>query len=197
MMGASSGVTVAAEPVRVMRDVSFSRRTFIKAGAVGVGALAMAGAYEAWRLRACTNETAGALSPAGRALFAAMIPAFLDGMVAPGDWTPQSMSATLDLIERTVAALPSAARGELQQLACLLDQAPVRLLLAGRWSPWSSITAAEARRVLERWRFSGTPMLVSAYQALHDITYASWYAQPSSWAAIGYPGPPTFSKSAA
>ena len=174
-----------------------TRRTFIKTGAIGVGALVTAGTYEAWRLRACMHETGGALSPAGRALFAAMIPAFLEGVVAPGDWTPQAMSAMLGHIEHTVTALPSIARSELQQLTCLLDQAPVRLLLAGRWSPWPSITPSEARRVLERWRFSGTPMLVSAYQALHDITYASWYAQPSSWASIGYPGPPAFSKGAA
>ncbi|MBK6304588.1 MAG: twin-arginine translocation signal domain-containing protein [Gemmatimonadetes bacterium] len=174
-----------------------TRRTFIKAGAIGAGALAVAGAYEAWRIRDCLTHATGALSPAGRALFAAVVPAFLDGMVAPSAWTPDSMSAMLGNVERTIATLPASARGELQQLACLLDHGPVRLLLAGSWAPWASVTPARARQVLERWRFSGTPMLVSAYQALHDITFASWYAQPSAWVAIGYPGPPMLTASPA
>ncbi len=172
-----------------------TRRTFIKAGAIGAGALAVAGAYEAWRLRDCITRPAAALSPAGRSLFAAVTPAFLDGMVELEYWSPDTLSAALDNVDRTIAALPSAARGELQQLACLLDQGPVRVLLAGTWTPWASVTPDRARRVLERWRFSRTPMLVSAYQALHDITFASWYAQPSAWAAIGYPGPPVFTAS--
>lgn len=172
-----------------------TRRTFIKAGAIGAGALAMAGAYGAWRLRGCMAAGA-ALSPEGRALFAAVIPAFLDGMVAPSTWTPATMGATLDGVDRTVAALSPAARVELQQLACLLDQGVARLLLAGSWTPWASVTPDDARRILARWRFSRTPMLVSAYQALHDITFATWYADPANWAATGYPGPPRFTGSA-
>lgn len=172
-----------------------TRRTFIKAGAIGAGALAVAGAYGAWRLRGCTAPHA-ALSPEGRALFAALIPAFLDGVVAPDAWTPATMNATLDGVDRTVAALAPAARAELQQLACLLDQGAARLLLAGSWTPWASVTPDHARRILERWRFSRTAMLVSAYQALHDITFASWYAEPAHWAATGYPGPPRITASA-
>ncbi len=172
-----------------------TRRTLIKAGAIGAGALAVAGAYGAWRLRGCMAPDT-ALSPEGRALFAAMIPAFLDGMVAPGAWTPATMSATLGGVDRTVAALSPTARAELQQLACLLDQGAARLLLAGSWTPWASVTPDDARHVLQRWRFSRTPMLVSAYQALHDITFATWYAEPANWAATGYPGPPRFTESA-
>lgn len=172
-----------------------SRRTFITAGVIGAGALAMAGAYGAWRLRGCMTP-GGTLSPEGRALFAAMIPVFLDGVVAPDAWTPATMSTTLGGIDRTVAALSPAARTELQQLACLLDQGAARLLLAGSWTSWASVTPDHARRILGRWRFSRTPMLVSAYQALHDITLATWYAQPAHWAVTGYPGPPRLTASA-
>lgn len=100
------------------------------------------------------------------------------------------MDAALGYVEETIAALAPSARHELQQLTCLLDHGAIRLLLAGSWDSWASITPNDARLVLERWRFSRMPMLVSAYQALHDITYASWYAQPAHWAATGYPGPP-------
>lgn len=33
-------------------------------------------------------------------------------------------------------------------------------------------------------------LLKSGYAALHDLILGTWYAQPESWAAIGYPGPP-------
>ncbi len=162
---------------------------FIKAGAVGTGALLIAGAYGGWRLRRCASDPA-TLSPATRALFSAVLPAFLDGVVAPNAWTTATMEAALGHVEETIAALAPSARHELQQLTCLLDHGAIRLLLAGSWASWASITPNDARRVLERWRFSRMPMLVSAYQALHDIAYASWYAQPSHWTSTGYPGPP-------
>jgi len=176
--------------------MAITRRTFIKAGAIGGGVLVAAGAWEAWRMRSCKGDGNG-LSPAGRALFAAVIPAFLDGVVPAGSWTPATMDALLADVNRTVSQLPPAARNELQQLACLLDQGPVRLLLAGTFVPWQRIDAARAARILARWRLGSTAMLVSAYQALHDITFAAWYAAPAHWAATGYPGPPRLTPPAA
>jgi hypothetical protein len=119
-----------------------------------------------------------------------VLPAFLDGVISPDAWTTAGMDAALGQVEATIAALAPSARHELQQLSCLLDQGAIRLLLAGSWASWASVSPIDVRRVLERWRFSRMPMLVSAYQALHDITYASWYAQPAHWASTGYPGPP-------
>jgi hypothetical protein len=172
--------------------MALSRRRFIQAGLLGAGVLATAGAYEAWRLAHCTDGARTALTPAERALFGAMAPALLDGMVHARDWTPALRDETLGAIAQTVAGLPAHARHELRQFACLLDQAPLRLVLARRWQSWADISPQEAQQVLARWRFSGTPMLVSAYQAVHDITFGAWYAQPAHWAAIGYPGPPQF-----
>ncbi|MCC6929305.1 MAG: twin-arginine translocation signal domain-containing protein [Gemmatimonadaceae bacterium] len=173
-----------------------TRRTFIKAGAIGGGALLVAGAWGAWRLRSCKDGGNG-LSPSGRALFAAVIPAFLDGVVPAGSWTTATMDTLLDDVNRTVSQLSPSAREELQQFFCLLDRGAVRLLLAGTALPWRRIDAARAARILARWRHGRTAMLVSAYQALHDITFAAWYATPAHWEATGYPGPPRLTPSAA
>jgi hypothetical protein len=177
--------------------MAFTRRTFIKAGALGTAVLVTAGVYEAWRLRSSMAENGAAVSPAGRRLFAAVLPAFLDGMVAPTAWTPVMMTAALDGVERTVAALSSATRVELNQLFALLDQRPIRFALTGVWSDWSSVDAATAKKFLERWRFGNSTMLTSAYQGLHDICYGSWYGDPATWPAVGYPGPPNILGSAA
>lgn len=166
-----------------------TRRTFIKAGLWGTGALVAAGAWEGWRLRACGMSPAP-LSPQGRALFAAMMPALLDGVVAPDAWTPTMMDQALVRLEATIAALSPPTQRELHQLACLLDRRVGRLLLAGSSASWVVVTPARASEILTRWRSSGSALKVSAYQALHDLTFAAWYADPSHWAAIGYPGPP-------
>jgi hypothetical protein len=94
-------------------------------------------------------------------------------------------------VEATIASLPAQSQRELHQLTCLLDRRVARLLLAGSTAPWDVVTPARARAILTRWRFSGSTLLVSAYRALRDLTFASWYAEPSHWAAIGYPGPPS------
>ena len=166
-----------------------TRRTFIKAGAVGTAALVTAGAYQGWRLRASVLDESAALPPAGRQLFAAVLPAFLDGMVPTNAWTPELMASTLDAVEKTVRALPPHARAELRQLFALLDTHPTRFALTGIWSNWSRVDAATAKKFLERWRFGSNVMFASAYQALHDISYGSWYANPANWPSVGYPGP--------
>jgi hypothetical protein len=169
--------------------MAITRRTFIKAGLLGTGALVAAGAWDGWRLRAC-GMSAAPLSPQGRALFAAMMPALLDGVVPPDAWSPTMMDQAMTRLEATIAALSPHAQGELHQLACLLDRRVGRLLLAGSSAPWAVVTPARAGEILTRWRTSGSTLKVSAYRALHDLTYAAWYAEPSHWAAIGYPGPP-------
>ena len=32
--------------------------------------------------------------------------------------------------------------------------------------------------------------VVDTIAAVHDLVLGAWYAQPESWEAIGYPGPP-------
>ena len=170
--------------------MAYSRRTFIKAGALGGAALAAAAAWEGWRVSAGSRDDGNDLSPAGRDLFAAILPALLAGAIAPRAWTPPIMDRTLLGVATTVRNLSPAARAELRQLFALLDQRPLRFALAGVWAPWPAVDVTQARRFLDRWRDSSTPMLASAYQALHDIALASWYADPTHWPDTGYPGPP-------
>ena len=39
-------------------------------------------------------------------------------------------------------------------------------------------------------RDSSIGLKQQAYFALHDMVLGSFYAEPASWAATGYPGPP-------
>lgn len=89
-----------------------------------------------------------------------------------------------------VAGLPPSVQGEVHQLLGLLRFPITRALAAGVWHPWHAATHEEIAAFLNRWRYSNIVKLRSAYDALHQLIMAAWYAGNTSWTAIGYAGPP-------
>jgi hypothetical protein len=164
---------------------SFTRRSFLKAGIFGALALAAAGGiYRMTR----TPESPGrfVLDDKIRSALTAIIPAILDGAVRPG--TPDVPAA----IERTHAAilgLPLATQKEIQDLFALLTLGPTRRFLAGVPDDWPQAKKEDVTAFLQSWRQHRISMLQAAYQALHDLVTGPWYADDSTWQAIGYPGP--------
>ena len=65
--------------------------------------------------------------------------------------------------------------------------------LAGVDAGWDRATLDDARGFVERLRKSRIPQKRAAYDALHQLTLAAWYASPRAWPAIGYAGPPRLS----
>jgi hypothetical protein len=162
-----------------------SRRTFIKVGLAGAIILATAGgAY-----RAATGRTplaTFALDDEGRAALGAIARSVLHEAISPGaDGTDMAVSRTLNAI----AGLPLATQKEIQDLFGLLTLAPTRRFLAGVPVRWSDATQEDVAKFLESWRAHRFAMLQTAYHALHDLVIGGWYADESTWTAIGYPGP--------
>ncbi len=164
------------------------RRTFLKAGVAAGAALMLIRWWHAPGAAAASTAHSG-LSPGARAVFAAIIPAFLDGALPRGD--AAALAETLQTIQETIAGLPPAAREEIAQLCSLLDFAPTRCVVAGVWTSWSEASPEAVAAFLDRWRGSRFALLRSAYAALHQIVLGAWYAQPRAWPAIGYAGPPS------
>ena len=160
------------------------RRTFLRLsvfGAVVLGAGAIA-------LRIAGHRSPAQARANAEQVLRGVIPALLLGAL-PAD-ASANKAAQQAALERTLAAidgLPPATREELDQLFALLASHP------GRWLAgldWSSATPDEAARFLQRWRTSSFSLFVAGYQALHDLVLGPWYADPSTWPAIGYAGPP-------
>jgi hypothetical protein len=121
-----------------------------------------------------------------RSALEAIIPVMLAGAL------PDQAGASAVHAERVasaIAGLPLATQKEIQDLFGLLALAPFRRLVAGVSGPWSGADPAQVSAFLDSWRFHRLGMLQSAYHALHDLILGPWYADPSNWAAIGYPGP--------
>jgi hypothetical protein len=157
------------------------RRTFLKAGLLGAVALAAGGAV--YRHLRPAEPQRFALDAQGRRMLAALVPA-ITGLTPAAP----ALEAGIARVAGAIAALPLATQKEISDLFGLLAMAPTRRLLAGV-PPWQEATPADVAAFLQGWRTHRTEMLQSAYHGLHDLVIGAWYADPSTWAAIGYAGP--------
>jgi hypothetical protein len=166
-----------------------TRRSFLKIGVAGAITLAAGGAI--YRLaHPPAADTPFKLDGPARAVLAAVIPAMLDG-VLPAE--PAARAAAIeDATARTQAAilgLPLATQKEVRDLFGLLALAPARRWLAGVSGSWEQADPQQVAAFLQSWRTHRLGLQQTGYMALHDLILGPWYAEPSAWQAIGYPGP--------
>ena len=163
------------------------RRRFLGIGVAGVALLTLAGGGLAL-LQPGLRQ--GRLTPAGREVFAAVATGVLDGMLPT---SPASRAAAIDghlsRLDATIAALAPAARTELSQLVALLHSLPGRMAMCGMATEWGVAGIGEVQQALQTMRLSRLALRQQAYHALRNLTNAAYFADPATWAALGYPGP--------
>ncbi|MGZ5201356.1 MAG: twin-arginine translocation signal domain-containing protein [Telluria sp.] len=165
-----------------------SRRTFLKAGALAALALAAGGGI--YRATHPPKLSPFALDGEARAALHAIIPAVLAGVLpASGPAREAAIADTTTRVHQAILGLPLATQKEVQDLFGVLALAPARRMLTGISGGWASANVEQVSACLQDWRVHRLGLLRSAYGALHDLVLGSWYADPSSWAGIGYPGP--------
>lgn len=165
-----------------------NRRGLLKIGVAGAVVLAAAGGGAALMIQPGWKE--GRLSPAAALMWRRVAEAVLDTLVPTAATEREAaLSAWLKRLEDTLSALPPPAQAELGQLCTLLPTAPGRLALAGLGPAWGEASVAEIQASLQRLRESRLAVRQQLFHALRDLTNAAWFAGPSNWAAIGYPGP--------
>ncbi|WP_426193008.1 hypothetical protein [Massilia sp. DWR3-1-1] len=162
--------------------MAVSRRTFLTTGGLAALALAVCGGAYRYHQRAPAPFVAGA---SARAILDAIIPAMLAGALTER----AQIAPTRARVLQAIAGLPLSAQQEIDGLFTLLALGPVRRLLAGVPADWDAASPAQVAAFLQSWRLHRFADLQVAYAALHDLILGAWYADPSSWAAIGYPGP--------
>jgi hypothetical protein len=174
------------------------RRTFLKTGIAGGALLALAAAFhEPLARRGKQVLVAGyPLAASERTVVAAVVPVILRGVLpAGGPERAAALSRSVDSVAVAVGSLSASAQREMSELFALLMFPPARIALAGVMQPWEQAAEADVESFLVGWRYSRLGLLQSAYQALHDLVLGAWYAEPLSWPAIGYPGPPPLDQS--
>jgi hypothetical protein len=159
------------------------------------GAAALAAARWLQPMQASRSAIpASALSADGSDIMRALIPALLDGAL------PAEPGARQAAIEETVTAVATAidglspvAREDLSALFAMLSFAPLRIAFADIDGAWRDASVSDANAFLVRLQKSRWSVKRTAYDALHQLTFAAWYANPRTWPSIGYPGPPALS----
>ena len=132
----------------------------------------------------------GQLSDAARAMFTAVARAVLGPLLPQAAAAQaQALQAHLDRLQGTIAGMPPAMQSELDELVTIVASAPGRLALVGLRADWPSATDAEVSAALQGLRESSLALRQQAFHALRNITNASYFADRSTWSAIGYPGP--------
>lgn len=170
-----------------------NRRQFIRAGVIGSAALAAGGGWIAWRDRDGADARAARVALQVRIdrIGGAIAPVILAGTL-PADPAERAIAikrVTTD-VGHIVFSFTPPVQNEVRELFGLLDIGVARRLLTGLSDEWHEASANEIEAFLERWRHSRLAMLQSGYHALHDLIFGAWYARDSTWADIGYAGPP-------
>jgi hypothetical protein len=162
------------------------RRTLLRRGLLGGALLALGGgvslgfypsnltAVPRGRTRVFDAKTFGIMA----AVAARMVP-------LPGA-DPVTLAHGVD--EALSYASPEV-QAEIKQLLGLLESG-LSGLMDGRFTSFSGASPASQDRTLAAWCDSRIALRRSGYQALRKLSVAAHYVSPSSWASVGYGGPP-------
>jgi hypothetical protein len=165
-----------------------SRRSWLKIGVAGACTLAAGGAV--YRLAYPPDAARFSLDGEALAVLHAVIPAMLGPVLPePPAARAAALAAASQRVRDAVLGLPLATQKEVQDLFGLLALGPARRLLTGVRGGWEQADPQQVAQFLQSWRTHSWDMLQVGYHALHDLIIGAWYADPSTWQAIGYPGP--------
>lgn len=165
-----------------------ARRRFL---ALGIGAavvLAVGGGVASAVKPALVGSR---LTDIGRAVFSAVGLAVLGGVLPPvGPLRVRALEGYLSRIDALIAGLPMHAQDELGQLLSLLGTSAGRLGLAGLSAPWLDASAEQVQAAMQSMRLSSLGLKRQGYHALQNIASGAYFSDSSTWAVMGYPGPP-------
>ncbi len=166
-----------------------TRRQFIKVGLAGAMLFAAARMLE--RPSAAAASRYRALDEQSAATVEAFVPVVLAGSLPEEPAArARAVREVVEAFDRAVSGLALATQEEILQLFSFLHFGPTRVAFAGLWAPVVDSSRDELKAFLLRWRASSFDLQRASYNALTQLIQAAWYGNSSSWAAIGYPGPP-------
>ncbi len=167
------------------------RRSFLKRGLVGAALLAAgAGGWLGTR-RTRPLAAAGGTLQVFTPEEAAVLLAVADRLVPVRAGVPRPAEVGLVRKMDGVAAMADpATQRDLRRLVGLFESALAGLVLDGQPRLFTGAPPELQDRRLRAWARSRLAVRRTGYRALKRLVYATYYASPETWPAIGYPGPP-------
>ena len=131
------------------------------------------------------------LSPAEYGIFAAAAARLVPGDDAPAGWPTADQVDCAGKLDEILAGIHPKAAAEFRQLLRTFENGMTGLLSTGAPQTFTAASPEQQVRRLESWRHSRFALMRSGYQAMKRLAHATYYASPSTFALVGYPGPPT------
>jgi hypothetical protein len=123
--------------------------------------------------------------------FKSVCPIILGQVSSIDQWPPEKiMFEVIKGVDIAISHLSVPVKEDLSTLFSLLSFRPTRFVLTGVWAPWEEASYESINSSMDKWSGTGLQVWRSAYDGLRKLILSSWYANPASWQAIGYPGPP-------
>jgi hypothetical protein len=165
-----------------------SRRKLFVLGAGSAAILALGGG--AVLLARPVWDSRGKFLQPGVDVISAVASALLDGALPPAEGAKATqrsaaLASVVQRVEGALQAMPSRTQQEFAQLVALLAHPMSRTAMGMRYD-WTRASVSQISDWLTGLRYSSLSLNQQAYHALHDLTLASYYSDPLTWAAIGY-----------
>jgi hypothetical protein len=162
------------------------RRTFLKVGVGGALLLAGAGFIASQRDRSIPDGFKWIDRESLKFLYA-VIPVILDGTL-PTDQAARAVAIadTVESWDRAISGMTPSVQGEIKDLFGLVTNPLTRGAATGVWNDWDNADSATVTAFLNRWRHSKISLMRAGYQAINQLTLASWYGNPLAWGHLGY-----------
>lgn len=170
-----------------------TRRGFLQLSLMGSATLALGSTIAT--LTGCTapleqNSEYKFLQPNDREFFTALIPAVLNKSF-PGELSQDAaIKRTLLALDDLIYTLQYHNRNQMRQLFDALSLAPIRVAAGAAWADWKDMSPKQVNDFLLDWRDSSLQPKRNGYVGISKLIGICWYAQPESFVATGYPGPP-------
>ncbi|MGH7789041.1 MAG: hypothetical protein ACRERC_19370 [Candidatus Binatia bacterium] len=169
-------------------SVPIGRRTFLRAGGMSAGMLALG------RLRALPAACAESVPADGRLRVLGPRDAEILGAVAgritfTGDRKMPLFGDTpaLVTIDTALLQLPPDVSQQLSWALRMIEYGPP--LSVGKFSTFTGLSPEWQDVMLMTWEQSSVRLLRIAFQAMKNLSMLGYYAQTDTWAAIHYQGP--------
>ncbi len=169
----------------------WSRRRFIFVGVAGAIAAAAAAVVVLPRIGTSGVAPKGGVLVQANADMLRVVAVAVLGSALPADVAGRDaeLSRVINAAGALIDNLPLSTRHEVGDMFGLLALKPARMIL-GFSGNWEMTDAPAVALSLLALRDSSIALKQQVYFALHDMVLGSFYAEPKTWIATGYPGPP-------
>jgi len=92
--------------------------------------------------------------------------------------------------DRFLARVDEDAQRDFHRLLALFDNALAGLFLCGTTAPFTQMSPEARHAFLQKWQRHRLGVIRTGFDALKRLAASSYYGDPSTHGALGYPGPP-------